>query len=330
MVVPTYGQTFSPSFYLVVEVVPTDSLTNQNSNFELPFDSQAFTNYNSRRVTDAEVDIAGVGLKSNNSFNLQGLYQTEAPNVILLIIEQPASDAITGFNNIINLNYQTLTQQQFLYFNEYLLQLLPVPYLAFQLTTSLLKQRVAGLGNSSFKSLVQVFNNNDIVNGLPRLVENLQWSTYFINNSILNNYWSSYLYDATISPSPPTRPTLAADLVLPVITLIANTSTSQTWEIHFGANTYYQSYISGYLSNKATGALIPNTSIVGSRIVNNFYLFVVTGLTPNTEYIYRANTYLSNPTLTSPYQFVLATTPATDAVGSGNVAVNAGNVTVTF
>jgi hypothetical protein len=316
MTVDNYDEQFLPTFYLCVQYVPAGSLS-YDTDFELPFDSRAFTNYNAKRLTILEVLEAGYGLPSNNTFNLQSIYQTGASQSILLIIERPAQPTVPQqliIDKISNLNYQTITQEQFYHYRDDIIRTMPFLYLAFQLRVQQLIDLVKPLANGRFKTLVQTFNNNNRVgiNGTPSQEINLQWATYFINQSLLSNYWSSFLFNAGELPNPPTRPTVAGDLVKPVITNIINLPTSQTWEIKFGDDTYYQSYIDGFLALRATNA--PVATFTSTKIVHNVWTITGTGMTPSTEYIMRARTELQNPVLIGDYAFSILATPAAPPV----------------
>jgi hypothetical protein len=298
MSVPTYLEEFSPAFYLVVQFLPFGIIFD-NNDFELPYGSKAFTDYNAKRLTNLDIIASGFGLPSNNNFNLQSLYQTGAPNAILILVERPLAPTLLDnveLEKLNNLNYQTITQQQFLYYRDNIINKMQFRYLAFQFTVAQLIDKVASVSDGRFKTLVQTFNNNNRVgiNGTPSLSSNIQWPTFFINNSLIANNWSSYLYDATQVPSPPVRPANAGLTIAPVITLISRTPTEIIVEVAFGAGTYYQSQLRGFLVVQGQQDPIAGSIIQTSKVSQGIHRLTITGLDPATTYNYVANTQLIN------------------------------------
>jgi hypothetical protein len=295
-----YINEFKPAFYLNVEFVPSGTVA-ATDNIALPYDENAFAAYNALRIpTDTAELLTNNVLLSNNSFNLQGLYQTQAAQVILLRVELRAATDPDRYDiqllELKNLNYQTFSQAQFLIFNTNTLRKLKVPFILFQLSTAQLRTIVSPLPNSQYTSLiVNDSTTQNLPSGQPIQVSQKQWLSYSIPNDKIANFWGTNLYDATQTPSPPARPANALAMVKPVIALISRTSTQIIVQVTFGDNTYYQTELNGVLTVSGDTTPIAGSIIQNSKVIRGIYSVTITGLDPAVTYRYTAGTRLINP-----------------------------------
>lgn len=324
----TFAEEYNPSFYICIQPIVTGQLSVQTS-FTLPYDPNLFNAINqiklgfelppiSKNLDNLLNAINLPTLPSSLDNNLQSFKTSNSTNVILIQVEKPTVTNDTAYNNLLALNYQSISQQQFLYFQSTTFPAVTQSLRLWQLTKAQILAITAPLGNNSLSSIIQIFNPNNIINGTPNPLQpppvppqtlvagtaveaySLPCLSYFINFTLLLSYWGNSLYDAN-QPIPP-LPTTGPFSPQPIPTYVDATSTTLTFTIAPIPNASPRYFYKGRLRLGSVGqpSFTSTTSPIFSP-ANGFTCIFGAGqngpldvpLVPNTAYTFDAEALTS-------------------------------------